>query len=566
MFSNWRVNFLLVLFILLGFLVTSRLFYWQIVSSEDLAAIAASQHWISFEVPAKRGEIIAADGSPLASNKEAFLLFASLPQINEDISQISDKLSLILEPDDPATMTALIKERLSREDLVWVPLKHKISRSQKEEIEGLKISGLGFEEEQERTYPEGSSSAHLLGFVGSDINGQDKGYFGLEGYYDLELKGRAGLLRREKDASGKPILVGDVQREEEKNGRTLVTTIDRSIQFIINEKLKEGLERYGALSGSVVVMESQTGAILAMSSWPNYDPQNFADFDKELFPNPIVSSSYEPGSTFKVLIMAAAIDTEVVKPGTKCTKCSGPRVISDYVLKTWNEQYFPDSNMVEIIQHSDNVGMIFVAEQLGVENLYAYLKKYGLGQKTGIDLEDETTPQLRPEEDWRLIDLATASFGQGIALTPLQMIRAVNTIANGGRLVEPYLVSKVISEDGEVEIKPDVGREVLKTKTAFILTEMMVNAVDQGEAKWAKPEGYRIAGKTGTSQIPVAGHYDEEKTIASFIGFAPADKPKFIMLVTLREPSSSPWGSETAAPLWFDIAEELFTYYGIQPQ
>lgn len=566
MFSNWRVNFLLVLFILLGFLITSRLFYWQIVSSENLAAIAASQHWISFEVPAKRGQILAADGSPLASNKEAFLLFASLPQINEDASQISDKLSLILEPDDPATMTALIKERLLREDLIWVPLKHKISRSQKEEIESLKIAGLGFEEEQRRTYPEGSSSAHLLGFVGSDINGQDKGYFGLEGYYDLELKGRPGLLRREKDASGKPILVGDVQREEEKNGRTLVTTIDRSIQFIINEKLKEGLERYGALSGSVIVMEPQTGAILGMSSWPTYDPQNFADFDKELFPNPIVASSYEPGSTFKVLIMAAAIDIGVVKPETKCTKCSGPRVISDYVLKTWNEQYFPDSNMVEIIQHSDNVGMIFVAEQLGVESLYTYLKKYGLGQKTGIDLEDETTPQLRPEEDWRLIDLATASFGQGIALTPLQMIRAVNTIANGGRLVEPYLVSKVISEDGEVEIKPDVGREVLKTKTAFILTEMMVNAVDQGEAKWAKPEGYRIAGKTGTSQIPVAGHYDEEKTIASFIGFAPADKPRFIMLLTLREPSSSPWGSETAAPLWFDIAEELFTYYGIQPQ
>jgi len=566
MFSNWRVNFLLVLFILLGFLITSRLFYWQIVSSENLAAIAASQHWISFEVPAKRGQILAADGSPLASNKEAFLLFASLPQINEDASQISDKLSLILEPDDPATMTALIKERLLREDLIWVPLKHKISRSQKEEIESLKIAGLGFEEEQRRTYPEGSSSAHLLGFVGSDINGQDKGYFGLEGYYDLELKGRPGLLRREKDASGKPILVGDVQREEEKNGRTLVTTIDRSIQFIINEKLKEGLERYGASSGSVIVMEPQTGAILGMSSWPTYDPQNFADFDKELFPNPIVASSYEPGSTFKVLIMAAAIDIGVVKPETKCTKCSGPRVISDYVLKTWNEQYFPDSNMVEIIQHSDNVGMIFVAEQLGVESLYTYLKKYGLGQKTGIDLEDETTPQLRPEEDWRLIDLATASFGQGIALTPLQMIRAVNTIANGGRLVEPYLVSKVISEDGEVEIKPDVGREVLKTKTAFILTEMMVNAVDQGEAKWAKPEGYRIAGKTGTSQIPVAGHYDEEKTIASFIGFAPADKPRFIMLLTLREPSSSPWGSETAAPLWFDIAEELFTYYGIQPQ
>lgn len=566
MFTNWRVNFLLALFILLGFLITSRLFYWQVVSAENLAAIAASQHWISFEVPARRGEILAADGSPLASNKEAFLLFASLPQISQDISQISDRLSLILEPDDPATMAALIKERLSREDLVWVPLKHKISRSQKEEIEALKISGLGFEEEEERTYPEGSSSAHLLGFVGSDINGQDKGYFGLEGYYDLELKGRPGLLRREKDASGRPILVGEVEREEEKDGRTLVTTIDRGIQFIISKKLKEGLERYGALSGSVVVMEPQTGAILGMSSWPTYDPQNFADFDKKLFPNPVVASSYEPGSTFKVLVMAAAIDAGLVEPETKCTKCDGPRVISDYVIKTWNDQYFPDSNMVEIIQHSDNVGMIFVAEQLGVEKLFSYLKNYGLGQKTGVDLEDETTPQLRPEKDWRLIDLATASFGQGIALTPLQMVRAVNTIANEGRLVEPYIVSKVISEDGEIEIKPDLGRQVLKTKTAFILTEMMVNAVDKGEAKWAKPRGYRIAGKTGTAQIPVAGHYDEEKTIASFIGFAPADKPKFIMLVTLREPSSSPWGSETAAPLWFDIAKELFTYYGIQPQ
>ncbi len=162
--------------------------------------------------------------------------------------------------------------------------------------------------------------------------------------------------------------------------------------------------------------------------------------------------------------------------------------------------------------------------------------------------------------------MATVSFGQGIAITPLQMVRAVNTIANEGKLVKPHLVSKVIDGDEEVEIRPDIGRQVLKTKTAFVLTEMMVNAVNEGEAQWIKPEGYRIAGKTGTAQIPVAGHYDEEKTIASFIGFAPADNPKFIMLVTLREPTSSPWGAETAAPLWFDIAKELFTYYGIQPQ
>lgn len=566
MFTNWRVNFLLVFFVLLGLLITSRLFYWQIISSESLSAIAANQHWVSFEVPAKRGEILASDGSPLASNKEAFLLFASLPQINQDITDISEKLSSILEPQDPATISGLIEERLSREDLVWVPLKHKLNRSQKEEIEVLKIAGLGFEEEQRRTYPEGSSSAHLLGFVGSDINGKDKGYFGLEGYYDLELRGRSGLLRRERDASGKPILIGDVYKEEEKDGRTLVTTIDRSVQFIINDNLKKGLKRYGALSGSVVVMEPQTGAILGMASLPAYNPGVFSDFDKELFPNPIVSSSYEPGSTFKVLIMAAAINEGVVEPDTKCTKCSGSRVISDYTIKTWNDKYFPNSTMLEVIQHSDNVGMIFVAEKLGIDKLIPYLKDYGLSQKTGVDLEDETISELRQEKDWKLIDLATASFGQGIAITPLQMVRAVNTIANEGKLVKPHLVSKVIDGDEEVEIRPDIGRQVLKTKTAFVLTEMMVNAVNEGEAQWIKPEGYRIAGKTGTAQIPVAGHYDEEKTIASFIGFAPADNPKFIMLVTLREPTSSPWGAETAAPLWFDIAKELFTYYGIQPQ
>ncbi len=565
MFTNWRINFLLAFFVLLAFLIVGRLFYWQILSSEDLSAMAASQHWISFEVPAKRGEILASDGSPLASNKEAFLLFASLPQIEGDVDEIANNLSLILEPDSPATLAGLIKERLIREDLVWVPLKHKISRQEKEEIETLKITGLGFEEEQERTYPEGSASAHLLGFVGSDINGKDKGYFGLEGYYDLELKGRSGLLRREKDVSGKPILVAGVKKEEQKDGRTLVTTIDRTVQFIISEKLKQGLERYGAISGSVVIMEPQTGAILGMVSLPTYDPGRFFAFDKKFFPNPVVVSSYEPGSAFKVLVMAAAINEGVVEPQTSCTKCSGPRMIADYTIKTWNDEYFPNSTMVEVIQHSDNVGMIFTAEKLGIEKMVAYLSDYSLGQQTGIDLEDETTPELRPKKEWGLIDLATASFGQGIALTPMQMIRAVNTIANKGRLVKPYLVAKVLSENEEVEITPSLGKEVLKPATALVLTEMMVNAVDKGEAKWAKPLGYRIAGKTGTAQIPVAGHYDEEKTIASFVGFAPADEPKFIMLVTLREPTSSPWGAETAAPLWFEISKELFTYYGIQP-
>ena len=567
MSSGWRINLLLIFFILLGGLVGYKLFYWQVLKSEELAAAAEKQHWVSFEIPAKRGDILATDGFPLATSEEAFLVFASIPDLKEKPEVVASEIApLLAEGGEVAETEQMIKQRLSREDLVWVPLRHKVSRQTKENLEKLNISGIGFEEEEKRSYPEGSASAHLLGFVGADINGKDKGYFGLEGYYDLELRGQPGFVRREKDALGRPILIGESRQEERVNGKNLLTTIDRSVQLIVEEKLKKGLKHYGAVSGSVVVMNPKNGAILAMASLPNYDPAYYWKYDKSLFPNPVIASSYEPGSTFKVLVMAAAIDSGVVSLETRCDKCSGPRNISGYTIRTWNDRYFPDSTMTEVIQHSDNVGMVFVSEKLGKEKLLAYIKNFGFGKPTGIDLQEETSPPLRPDSEWKPIDLATASFGQGIAVTPLQMVRAVGAIANKGKLVKPFVVKKIIGEDKEKEIPLPEGVQVIKASTAAIITEMMVNAVDNGEAKWAKPKGFRIAGKTGTAQIPVAGHYDEEKTIASFVGFAPADEPKFVMLVTLREPTSSPWGSETAAPLWFDIASELFTYFGILPE
>ena len=268
MVHNWRINFLLIFFFLGGAVIIGRLFYWQVLSFGNLTASAESQHWVSFEIPAKRGEILASDGLPLATNQESFLLFASLPDIKDSPNKLTEALEPIINKEESATVSALIKERLSQPNLVWVPLKHKISREEKKEIEALKLPGLGFEEEQKRSYPEGSASAHLLGFVGSDTNGAEKGYFGLEGYYDLELKGRPGFLKREKDAAGKPILIGEVKKENERNGRTLLTTIDRTIQYILWERLQDGIRRYGAVSGTVVVMEPQTGAILGMVSFP----------------------------------------------------------------------------------------------------------------------------------------------------------------------------------------------------------------------------------------------------------------------------------------------------------
>ena len=252
--------------------------------------------------------------------------------------------------------------------------------------------------------------------------------------------------------------------------------------------------------------------------------------------------------------MAAALDAQAVKPDTVCTICSGPVAVSDYVIKTWNDKYFPKSTMTEVIQHSDNVGMVFAGKRLGKHKLITYLKKFGIGELTGVDLQEESSPAIRPESGWVDIDIATASFGQGIAVTPLQMLRAVSAIANRGLLPRPKIVDQI-----NVKLVPTFRpTQVVSPATAAQMTLMMVNSVDQGEAKWAKPKGFTIAGKTGTAQIPVSGHYDSDKTIASFVGFAPAQDPKFAMLVTLREPKSSPWGSETAAPLWFDISKEIF--------
>ena len=222
--------------------------------------------------------------------------------------------------------------------------------------------------------------------------------------------------------------------------------------------------------------------------------------------------------------------------------------------------------MTEILVNSDNVGMVYVAEKLGKEKLYRYLNNFGIGNLTGVDLEGETKVSLRPPVNWADIDLATISFGQGVAVTPIEMITAVGMIANGGKLLEPHFVKEISSLTRRLAIKPKIKRKPISETTAKIVSEMMINATQKGEAKWAVPKGYRIAGKTGTAQIPIAGHYDKEKTIASFVGFAPADNPKFVMLVTLKEPSTSPWGSETAAPLWFEIAKEIFKIWGIPPK
>ncbi len=529
------------------------------------------QQQSSLKINAPRGSILASDKSYLAVSKESWLIFANLPEIEEQIDSIADRLSplFVENVDDKDALLSesnRIKEVLSKKKIVWAPLKQRVETSVKEKIQKMGIKGIGFEEQEVRYYPEASISAHLLGFVGKNSNGGDQGYFGLEGYYDIVLSGKPGYLVRDSDATGLPIAGENFKEMLAIKGADLLTYIDRGVNLKLDKKLREGIERYGAKGGTAIVMDPKTGGIIAMSSYPSYDPRKYFNFNDQLFQNPAIAVSFEPGSIFKVLIMASALDAKVVEPSTKCDLCKGPIKIDKYTIETWNKVYYPESNMTDVIIHSDNVGMVFVGQKLGVDKMLKYLSLFGIGEKTEIDLQGEMNPGLRKKEDWGLIDLATASFGQGVAVTPIQMIRAVGAIANKGVILKPKVVNKIVGDGWEMDVKKDTGKRIISERAAREITTMMVQAAEKGESKWTNLKGFRVAGKTGTAQIPIKGHYDEEKTIASFIGFAPYEDPKFVMLVTLREPQSSPWASETAAPLWYSIAKDLFIHFGIQPK
>jgi cell division protein FtsI/penicillin-binding protein 2 len=565
-----RIRLVTLLFIVVLILLVVRLFSWQILRGGELSNLARGQYQSGQIIPSSRGNILAADGSWLVAKGEAWLVSASLPDLEGEPRRIAEKLAPFFIEEN--NRTSLLNEidrivaLLTKKESVWVPLKHKVSGEVKRNIEALKIPSISFEKEDIRIYPEASTAAQLLGFVGKSESGEDIGYFGLEGYYNLPLSGKPGFSSQEKDARGIPILLGNSSEISAITGVDLITHIDKTIQLLLEKRLSEGIGKYGAKGGTAIVANPETGAILGMSSYPSYEPAEYWNYGDEFFRNPAISETFEPGSVFKILVMAAALDAGAVQPDTICDTCDGPLKVDKYLIETWNQKYRPDSDMTTIIVNSDNVGMAFVAQKLGADKLYDYLDNFGIGKKTDIDLQGEDAISLRKRGTWNIVDLSTAGFGQGVAVTPIQLVKAASVIANGGVIVTPQVVAKLQGEGWEEAIKPQVGKRVLSEKTTEEIKAMMVEAAKSGESKWTNLAGFNVAGKTGTAQIPIAGHYDAEKTIASFVGFAPADKPKFIMLVTLKEPQSSPWASETAAPLWYSIAKDLFPYLGIQPE
>ncbi len=554
-----RLAFLVAIIIGLILVVAVRLFYLQIIQG----ALGDDQgHYLAnhtLEVAPHRGLIIDRRGYILALNTFEYDVSAS-PNVITDTQYVADHLSAILGLPPGELVSILDPEKL------YVLLKNRVSQEAADAIAALNVRGINLKPQLRRRYPNGSLAAHLLGFVTYELTGT----YGVEGFYDLLLKGTDTVPDPIKGGKayypGETVPIAFQQKALPQDGTHLVLTLDRNIQYLVERELAKAVNQYQADGGTIIVMVPQTGAILAMANYPSYDPNRFYEA-LELHTNPAVSYQYEPGSVFKIITMAAGLDAGIITPDSTYYD-SGSIKVGTATIWNPDRQAHGLVTMTDVLALSLNVGVAHISTSLGEETFYAYLKRFGCGDYTGIDLDGEIAGTLKEPggENWYESDLGTNSFGQGVAVTPLQMITAVAAVANGGHLMKPYVVDRIVDDQGALITQPTVVRQVVSAQTAEQLTDMLVEAVERG-AEMATVPGYDIAGKTGTAQIPIPGEgqYDPELTIASFVGYAPADDPQFIALVKIDKPRLDPWGAEVAAPVFRIIAERLFVLLDVPP-
>ncbi len=546
----------LVVFFLF-FLVVSRLFQIQVINASKYKAQAREQHWFSNKIPAKRGTIYTSDRYPVV-----FSITSYYPRFlmsgYKDLSEFKKYLS---KHYTDSQMEIINATNLEGEVVkIPIPVNWEIKEAMLSENPEIR-----FEEAYSRFYPEHTMLSNALGFIGRDKAGNEVGYYGLEQYYDGYLKGHDGWTLTEKSAIGDPILWGGAEKLPEVDGSDLVLTIDRNIQFIVENHLKDGVDRYNALSGNVVVMDPKTGEVLAMAKYPPFDPSaDKRNLNLDDVRNDIISSVYEPGSVIKAITMAAAIDLGAVDLGTTYND-TGPREFSGYKVNNWDGKNHGVIDMTQVLQLSNNLAIAWVGQKVGSETLFKYFNNFSLGRYTNIDLEGEELGLMHKKFPLKDIELANASFGQGISVTPIQVLSSFALIANEGKLMRPHLVSEIISPDKVIKVEPEILDRPISENTAKTMVEMLTQTVSGGEAKYFVSKKYLIAGKTGTAQIPVRGGYAPHRTNATFVGFFPTYK-NFVMIVRLEEPSNpSGYAAETAVPLWMRIAEDIADYYGLLP-
>jgi len=555
-------------------LVIAKLFVLMVFQHNFYTALASGSHEMSAELFPSRGSVYIQDSRtgeefPLAINKDMFLMFADTRDILDEkmAEDVAEKLAEVLKYDDEKKLSVFMQLKKSGDP--YEPIEQKLDEDVYEQIRDLELPSIHFLRRPHRFYPEGNLAAQIIGFLGKDEKGNDIGSYGIEGYWQRELAGSGGFLEGIRSAQGSWISLAGRIFKPAMDGVDLVLTIDRTLQFMACEKLKEKQEEYGAQSASLVIMDPQTGAILAMCSYPDFDPNEYGLVENvNAYNNTNIFTPYEPGSVFKPIAMAGALNEKILEPDSRFYDIGSVDVGCSKLIYNADGKKYGEQTMVGVLENSINTGMVYVAQKLGKEKFVNYIEKFGFGVKTGIGLSVENSGTIesmyRNQKDKFDCYTATASFGQGLTVTPLQLVTAFGAIANGGKLMKPYIVKEVRYGEGKVETtKPEEIRTVIDKHASSLLAGMLVRVIDTGTASLARVPGYYVAGKTGTAQIAGPGGYTDE-TNHSFVGFGPVDDPKFVMIVKFEKPHRA-FSSTTAAPTFAEIAKFIMQYYQIPP-
>ncbi len=549
-----KVYLLLGLFILAVAALMAGLYRHQVTNRDRYLAWAERQQFRPVRLIPLRGKILDRRGRPLAVSIEAGSVF-SRPAAVKDADAAARRLAPLLGM-DPERVRARLTSGVS---FVW--LARQIPLAKARAIQRLGLKGIGVEMEGKRYYPNRELAANVVGFAGIDSQGLE----GLELAYDGELRGTRESLFLLRDAHGDLLWQGIIGGGSASRGRQLVLTLDLRIQFFAERALREAVRGCGASSGSVVVLDPATGEVLAMASVPTFNPNHFGASAPASWRNRAITDLFEPGSTVKPLLLAAALEEGVVDEETRIDCAEGKFFIGGHWIHDMEEN--GEMTVREVIVHSSNVGATQIALRVGPERLWRYFDAFGFGRKTGIDLPGEAAGALRPWRRWSRVALATHAFGQGFSVTTLQLAAAFAALADGGILRRPFLVREIRDERGEVirRFRPDRGRRVISRETARRVLAVMEGVVEEGTGRRARLAGLRVAGKTGTAQKfdRRLGRYSEEKGVVSFVGVVPADRPRMVIAVVIDEAEGRVSGGKTAAPVFRRIASAGITYLGV---
>jgi len=548
-------RYILLHLLLAGFgVILFRLVSLQVLQAAELTARADRQHQKSVTMEGARGTVTDRHGKVFAMNVEVPSIFG-VPTSLDSPANAARSLSPVLH-----IRREEIEKKL-RQDRHFVWLARKVEPEQGRRLEQLSIDGIGMVMEGRRFYPKGPLLAHVLGFVGMDGVGLE----GLERRYESQLHGEKRLTILQRDALGRTVFPKDLREQVPATGQALTLTIDEVIQYIAEKELEEAVDHARAKSGTIIVMEPRTGAVLAMAVSPRFDPNAVASLTADRWRNRALTDTYEPGSTMKVVVAAAALEERVMMPGSMLFGENGRMTIANTTIH--DHEKLGWMTFAQMIQKSSNIGAAKTGMLVGDQRLYRYLQAFGFGQRTDIDLPGEVSGLLKAPREWGRRSLASISMGQEVGVTPLQMITAVSAIANDGVLMKPYVVAEVRDQKGQrmKEVLPQVKRRVVSPATAHTLTTIMEGVVSSGTGTKAAIPGFRVAGKTGTAQKvdPRTGTYSSALSIGSFVGFVPADAPRLTIIVVIDEPQGEAWGGVVAAPVFRRVGEQVLTYLGV---